>query len=224
MIIRYGAVVGAASGTVGAITFSNRRGNTIVSTKSQPRDQATQAQLEHRVALAKAAKAWVTITPGAMFNWKLFAARNVRQNRLGVSRQLTAYQFYIKENTLRAQIGATLRTVPPTGGQLGVGSFAGLIFYQGGPYQLDLYSPTQDPNGWYAIYGARSGRTVSFGKKFPRLVYAEHVTGSLSVDLYLEWTNIFGVMASTEIYWLGFRYLGDNSLASAPASLTQMVF
>jgi hypothetical protein len=31
-------------------------------------------------------------------------------------------------------------------------------------------------------------------------------------------------MFSTEIYWLQIRYLGTFSLASAPASLTQMVF
>jgi hypothetical protein len=189
-----------------------------------PRNQATQAQLDHRIAMAAAAKGWSAQSTSAMFNWKLFAARNVRQNRLGVTRQLTAYQFYIKENTLRAQIGATLRTTPPTGGQRGVGSLSNLIFYVGGPYTLDMASPTSDPNGWYAIYGARSGRTVSFGKKYPRLVYAEHITGTLSIDLYTPWTDIFGPMPSGEIYWISFRYLGDNSIASAPASLTQMVF
>jgi hypothetical protein len=224
MIIRYAAVVGAASGTLGAITFSNRRGNAIVSTKSTPNNQATQAQMDHRIAMARAAKGWAAQTPSAMFNWKLFAAKNVRQNRLGVTRQLSAYQFYIKENVLRAQIGATLHTIPPTLGQRGIGQFAGLIFYVGGPYQLVLNSPTSDPDGWYAIYGARSGRTVSFGKKYPRLVYAEHVTDSFNVDLYTPWTDIFGPMPSGEIYWLAVRYLGDNSIASAPASLTQIVF
>jgi len=62
------------------------------------------------------------------------------------------------------------------------------------------------------------------GKKYPRLVHAEHVTTTLSVDLYIPWTAIFGTMPTSEIYWLGIRYLGDNSLTSAPASLTQMVF
>ena len=224
MIVRYGAIVGAASGTVGAITFYNRRGNAIVGTKPMPCNRKNGAQLDHQCAMAAAAKGWAAQTPSSMFNWRLFAIRNVRQNRLGVTRQLTAYQFYIKENTLRAQIGATLHTLPPTGGQQGIGSFSSLVFYQGGPYSLELTAPTNDPNGWYAIYGARSSRTSTMGKKYPRLVYAEHVTTTLSVDLYIPWTAIFGTMPTSEIYWLAIRYLGDHSLASAPASLTQMVF
>jgi hypothetical protein len=209
---------------MGAVTFSNRKGNAVASMKSSPLDRKTESQVEHQAALALAAKAWANLSYGAQFNWKLFAAKNVRQNRLGVTRQLSPYQFYLKENVLRAQIGATLRTNPPTKGQQGVGSFSSLLFSYGGPYALDLYSPLNDPDGWFVIYGSHGGKTNAIGKRYPRLVHAEHVTDSLSVDLYTPWTDILGPMFSGELYWLAWRYLGDSSLASIPASLTQSVF
>ena len=224
MLVRYGAIIGAASGTMGAVTFSNRKGNAVAAMKSSPLNRKTESQLEHQAAMSRAAKAWANLSFGAQFNWKLFAAKNVRKNRLGVTRQLSPYQFYLKENVLRAQIGAPLRSNPPTKGQQGVGSFAGLIFYFGGPYALEVYSPANDPNGYFAIYGAHGGKTNAIGKCYPRLIHAEHVTGALAVDLYTPWTDILGPMFSGEMYWLAWRYLGDSSLASIPASLTQSVF
>jgi hypothetical protein len=224
MIVKYGAVVSSASGTLGGVTFSNRRGNPIASAKCRPCDRKTSAQVAHQLAMATAAKGWAALTAGYQFNWKLFAAKNVRQNRLGVSRQLSAYQFYLKENVLRAQVGAPLRLSPPPNGQRGIGSLDNLIFYTGGPYTLQMTPPSQDPTGYYAIYGARSSRSTCMGKKFPRLIAGIQVSGSLDVDLFTPWCAALGEMFSTEIYWLQIRYLGTFSLASAPASLTQMVF
>lgn len=224
MLVRYGAIIGAASGTMGAVTFSNRKGNAVAAMKSSPIDRQTAAQLDHQAAMSTAAKAWANLSFANQFNWKLFAARNVRQNRLGVTRQLSPYQFFLKENVLRAQVGAPLRTSPPPKGQSGVGSFNSLVFYDGGGYFLDISTPANDPDGYFVVYGAHGGKTNAIGKRYPRVVYSEHVNNGMNANLYTTWTDVLGPMFSGELYWIAWRYLGDYSIASAPASLTQTVF
>lgn len=224
MIIRYGAIVSQASGTLAGITFSNRTGNAVAAAKSRPCDRKSEAQVAHQAAMSAAAKAWYALTPGQRFNWKLYAAQHVRQNRLGVSRRLSAFQFWLKENILLAQCGITLRTNPPPKGQSGIGSLDALLFSAGGPFQVALTAPTNDPTGYYILYCARSTRTMSMGKRFPRFISAHYADPSIDVDIHDAFVAALGEPVSTEIYWLQIRYVGSFSLASPPASLTQSVF
>jgi len=224
MIIRYGAMIAQASGTLAGVTFSNRRGNAIAAAKSHPCDRKSEAQIAHQAAMAAAAQGWAALSGFQRFNWKLYAAQHVRQNRLGVSRRLSAFQFYLKENILRAQCGIPLRTNPPPSGQSGIGSLDGLIFYAGGPYEIALTAPANDPTGYYAFSCARSTRTLNMGKIFPRFIASYYAAPSIDVDVYTPFVEALGEPPSGEIYWLQIRYLGSFSLASPPATVTQMVF
>jgi hypothetical protein len=223
MIVKMGAVVSQASGSIGGLTFANRKGSPVCQLKGRQCDKKTDAQITHQAAHAATARAWQNLSGGARFQWHLYALKNTRLNRLGVQRKMTGYQFYMKENCLLRQIGGTPRTTPPLKGQCGAGYPAVTIFYAGGPYTLEMSPPATDTTGWYAIYGARPHKTVNTGRLFPRLVHAEYVSGYTVFDLFTPWTDIFGLMASSELYWLGIRYIGSNSLTSALLSYTQVV-
>jgi hypothetical protein len=223
MIVKMGAVVSQASGSIGGITFSNRKGSPVCSLKGRQCDKKTDAQITHQAAHANTARAWQDLSGASRFQWNLYALKHTRLNRLGVQRKMTGYQFFMKENTLLAQIGGTLRQTPPLQGQCGAGYPAVTIFYTGGPYTLEMSPPATDTTGWYAIYGARPCKTVNTGRLFPRLVHAEYVSGYTAFDLYAPWLAVFGEMASSELYWLAMRYVGSNSLASALLSYTQVV-
>jgi len=224
MIVRYGALVAQASGTLSGVTFSNRRGNAIAAAKSMPCNRKTSAQIQHQAAMSAAAAGWQALSGTERFNWKLYAAQHPRQNRLGVSRRLSAFQFYLMENVLRAQIGIALRTSPPPLGQHGIGSLDGLLFSTGGPYEIAMTAPATDPTGYYVFSCARSSRTLSMGKVFPRFIAAYYADPSIDEDLYTPFLAALGEPSSGEIYWIQIRFLGTFSLASPAASLTQSVF
>ena len=223
MIVRLGGMITQASGSLGAIQFASGRATPVVKMRRRSSTQHTPDQLDHQAAHATAAAAWNAITDAQKFAWKLYALKQVRNNRLGMSRQLTAFQLFVQQNTLRAQIGATLRTNPPRLGMSGIGIPAFIGFTSGGSYRIYMISPTTDPDGWYVIYGHRPVSTTHTGRVFKHVVYAAAVEDSMDVDISATWAAKMGPMTASERYWIAIRYLGDNSLASAPLSLTGTV-
>jgi hypothetical protein len=215
MIVRYGTLIAQASGALGGIVLSNRRGQPTASLRPHRVARNTAPQVTQQAAAATAAHGYQNLSTASKIAWALYAAKTPRQSRLGVARKLSPFQCYVAQNTLRANIGAALRTTPPTKGMSGPGYPTSVAFSAGGPYTLELLSPSTDPTGYYVVYGHRPCSTLRIGRQFRRLVYSEHVNAAMSVDLEPYWTAIFGTMASGELYWLAVRYLGDNSLASA---------
>jgi len=223
VIVRLGGMITQASGSLGAIQFASGRATPVVKMRRRSSTQQTPDQLEHQAAHAAAAAAWTSLIDAHKFAWKLYAIKQVRNNRLGMSRQLTAFQLFVQQNTLRAQIGATLRTNPPKLGMSGIGVPAYIGFVAGGAYTIYMLSPTTDPHGWYVIYGHRPVSTTHTGRVFKHVVYSAAVEHSMNVDISAEWAAKMGPMDASEKYWIAIRYLGDNSLASAPLTLTGTV-
>ena len=223
MIVRLGLIVTQASGSVGAVQFASGRAAPTVRMRPTRAAQQTPDQTAHQAAHATAAAAWSALTAAQQFAWKLYALKQVRRNRLGVVRNLTAFQLFVQQNTLRLEIGAPLFSAPPQLGGSGVGTPAFIVFTAGGTYQLTMLCPDSDPTGYYAIYGHRPHSTLRIGRLFKHLIYSAAVDTSMDVDLSPYWTAKMGPMASGEKYWLSARYLGDHSLMSAPLSLTGTV-
>jgi hypothetical protein len=223
MIVRLGGMISQASGTLGALQFTSGRTAPTVKMRRVSSNQSTPDQLDHQAAHATAAAAWNALTDAHKFAWKLYALKQVRQNRLGVARQLTPFQLFMGQNTLRAQVGAPLRTGPPKYGMTGVGTPAFIGFTSGGSYRVYMIAPSTDTVGYYVIYGHRPVSTTHTGRVFKHVVYSGACTTSIDVDISATWDAKLGPMASTEKYWIAVRYLGDNSLASAPIALTGTV-
>lgn len=223
VIAKLGGIVTQASGSIGGVTFANKRGVTVISAKQHVPTTASAAQTQHKAAFSRAAAAWAELTTAQRLAWGLYALSHPRQNRLGVARKLTPYQFWLLENTLRAQAGIPLRTNPPRLGQSGVGSFDNLSFTAGGPYTLAMTAPATDASGYYVIYGARSTRNLSMGKRYMRFVGAYPAAPSIDQDLQPDWDPIMGTILSGEVITVAIRYLGNSSLASPTTTLTLTV-
>jgi len=223
MICTFGAVISAASGTVGGVTFARVKGAPVIRTVQTGRNQSTPDQMAQRAAHAAAINAWNGLAAVYKLAWGMYAMRNPRQNRLGVWRRLTGFQFFLKEATIRIRHGIGSPGSPPNLGQQGIGQPTGLVFYAGGPYEISINSPTGDPHGYYLFAGHRPMSAVSYKKTYYHVLPACYIEHAATFDIQADWDAKMGAMEAGELFIVQVRYVGLNSLISAAATYRSTV-
>lgn len=113
-LIKFSAVVGAASGTSGGTTFSRNRGGSYVRTWAKGVNPRTPSQTAQRLKLAGVANSWRGLTQVERNAWKDAARLSDRKvtNRLGEARQLTGSQYFTKVNLIALSAGADELLLP----------------------------------------------------------------------------------------------------------------
>lgn len=94
--IKLGIMVGQASGSLGATTFSHNRYGTYVRRRSIPVQPGTGPQLQARGILVAASAHWRSLTPGVRKSWDAWAEQNPISDVLGDSQTLTGHAAYVK--------------------------------------------------------------------------------------------------------------------------------
>lgn len=224
MIIRHGTLVAQASGSLGSTTFSNRAGVAICSQRPRRPNSQTPEQAAQRVAHTSAIQAWRDLTSAQRWAWNLYALRNPRLNRLNVSRRLTGFQFYMHEAVARLSAGLAAPGAPPRYGQLAIGSVSALYFDDTPLYYFEATTPTLDPHGAYLFAIHRPHSSKATKKPYWHSLPAYAVEDSAALDLSAAVIAKVGAFSPTELYMLSCRYAGNNSLVSAPATLTATVY
>jgi hypothetical protein len=220
MIIRLGAIVSKAAGSLGGITFSNRSGVSMCSLRPRRTNKQTESQLQLQNAQSQAGSAWRALSDAQRLGWNLFAYRNIRVNRVGVARRISGYAFYLQQATIRINAGLAPPTTVPNYGQQGVGTPAGVNFTAGGPYAVYWYSPTTDPHGAFILSGHRPCSTHTSKKPFWHVFPAYAVEHYVEMDLQPAWDAAMGPLAAGERFTMRIRYAGDRSLVSAYTTYT----
>ena len=223
MLVRYGAIVTQASGSLAGVTAANVKGASQLRARPRLTRQDSPAQLAQRQLYARAVAAWRALASGYKLQWTLYAQRNPRLNRLSVSRRLSPMQFYLKEALPRLAAGLNPPAPTPTKGQQGIGVPWEVSFNAGGPYTLAFQTPTADPHGYYIIGGTRCMSTTSRKKPYWHIFPGHYVEDNDSWDIEPDWTAVMGLMQTGELVTITIRYLGLYSLISAPASYDTVV-
>jgi hypothetical protein len=223
MLITYGAIVSGASGKLAGVTFARMKGAPIIRAAGRYHNQSTPDQIAQRQAHSAAITAWRALPAYTQLAWNVYALKNQRQNRLGVWRRLTGFQFYLQEATPRIRAGLGLTGSPPNRGQQGIGTPTGLVFWQGGPYEISFNAPTADPHGYYLFTGHRPMSTISYKKPYYHVLPAQYIEHTATFDLQSDWADKMGDMQAGELFIVLVRYAGNNSLISAAATYRSTV-
>jgi hypothetical protein len=112
-LVKYGPVVGVASGSVGAVTYSHNRGGAYIRSLAIPTNPNTAAQTLTRNRLSGLSQGWKLITPGQRSAWGALATSLPQVNALGDTFTLSGQQLYIGYNQFRLYAGLTIQSDAP---------------------------------------------------------------------------------------------------------------
>lgn len=223
MIARLGGIITNASGTLGALTVSNRRGVPVCSAKCIRTNQRTIPQQETQALYMHALAAYRELPALTQVAWKMYVLKHPFNNRLGVSRRYTPQQFFVSQALPRMRAGLGSPGSPPTKPQQSVGYPSTIAFAYGGPYTFNFIGPSGDPNGHYLVAAARTMSAARIGRVCFRQLQAQPCTGTCTANLYTTFTDCLGDAQASEIVVLSIRYAGANSIISAPVRWTLTV-
>ena len=121
-LIRYGAMIADARGSIGGVVFARNRGGAYARNRTTPLNPQTVRQIEVRSVLANLSQEWATVlTQDQRDSWDLYADNVPLVNSLGESRNVSGLNMFIRGNSLLADTGGvqiddgpTIFTVGPT--------------------------------------------------------------------------------------------------------------
>lgn len=111
--IKLGPMVGQASGSIGAVTFSHNRSGTYTRRRAIPVTSVTTYALAAKAAFSAASTYWQTLSLAKRNAWAAWASNNPITDRLGDQQLLSANAAYISLNARMLAAGLAMYDDPP---------------------------------------------------------------------------------------------------------------
>lgn len=100
-IFRQSPFIGALSGRLGGAVAAQTKQGQVLKHRPAKINRPTEAALAARAAFANLTRDWANLSAAERREWNLFASQRPRVNRLGVSRLLTGFQWFMKGATFQ---------------------------------------------------------------------------------------------------------------------------
>jgi len=115
-IIRFGALIVGARGTLGGATLSANASSTYAKAWARPSNRQSQTQTAHRAALGTLATLYRDLTPSQQSAWATYASDPAQQlvNQLGETYYASAFNWFTSINLALRSAGAADRSDPPS--------------------------------------------------------------------------------------------------------------
>jgi hypothetical protein len=104
---------GGFSGSAKGVTARQVAGRTILSVKSWPTGQTTNAQVARRTSMSKISKSWKLLSNDQMREWDRLAEHTSGQSAFGQKAEISGMNLYIRLNVNRAMAGEALLSSAP---------------------------------------------------------------------------------------------------------------
>ena len=124
----------AISGRLGGIEFAMAREGIVVKRRKPPRPFDSVKQIEAATVFARRVSDWHQMTPEAMLQWTAFANTHPVRNRLGETRYLSGYNWFLKGMDSEDGILLPYGITPPL-------TNLQAIVYEDGPYTFLMVFP-----------------------------------------------------------------------------------
>lgn len=226
-IVKFGAVVVAARGTVSGVTFSQNKSGPYARGWSRGANACRPFQSEVRSALSTTAALWRTLDAALQADWDAWAAdpAQARVNALGETYYLSGFQAYVSINRCLGVVGRANDSAVPTlaqpaapsglGATLSAGAVADVVTYGAGEFgptydmvvEVSLASgegSVVSPGGWKTVYGAQ-------------------VPGGTSVTITTEMAERFGLQRLGQVGFLRVYRQTIEGYRSAAGSVRTVV-
>lgn len=95
-IVKYGALIASASGSIGSTTFASGKSTQVARIKRQKKKPAISQQSNQQLVMAQAKIIWQQLTNNQRLQWQTLSRNITFPNRLGQQRTLTPFQVFFK--------------------------------------------------------------------------------------------------------------------------------
>lgn len=112
-IAKTGPIIGALSGNLAGVNYANSRFGLTLRKPRRPPPPPTTTQLVVTAAMQLCRQWWRDITEDQRAAWRSFASNTLLRNRLGLQRNLTGQQTFIRWNFQSAGFGLPMLDDPP---------------------------------------------------------------------------------------------------------------
>lgn len=114
MLIKFGAGVIDARGSIAGMTFSRNRSGAYARARSKPVNPNSAGQVAVRSALALMTNHWSEgLTAANRTAWNLYASNVAMNNKLGESVYHSGFNHFIRSNNIMARFGGTMVNAGP---------------------------------------------------------------------------------------------------------------
>jgi len=114
-LVKFGAMIADARGSIGGTVFARNRGGAYVRNRTTPINPQSTRQTAVRSLLASLTNLWsTTLTQAQRDAWTLYATNVPLVNSLGESRNVTGINMYVRANSLILDTGGTRADDAPT--------------------------------------------------------------------------------------------------------------
>lgn len=219
-IFRAGAVVAAISGTVGGQVFvQSAKGNVIRSTPNQV-NQRTPRQLLQRASLSRWLVAWRTLTSAQRLSWN--AAARVRNfpNRLGVDRQISGFNLYVKLNIVYQNAGLALLTTPTLMETTLMTPIGALTYTNAPPFYFTLSTPAADTTNTRITSAQFRPNAAALPLNNRWVTTAPDYYGPTGIAWIRTNLGGFGYIPAGAQLWIQYQAIAPNKLPSPPQLAT----
>lgn len=218
-IFKPGPVVGAISGSIGAVNFANARGSKVARARQIKTRGVSPRQATQQALMAPAHSLWVSIGADLRLQWNAAAADTQLPNAIGQERPITGWQLFLKWYLSAHKPGITPGTTLPS--PIKVPHF--IDYSMRAPRTpprvfLTIQWPFPSGDGVISIQGARSFRTTqpSQFKGWVEIFSGEQASGE--VNYTTSWEPALGLPFENE--WIALRVTAlahEDSPAILPA-------
>ncbi len=200
-IVTTGPIVGAISGQVGGQLFKQTRYGTVLCNSPVTTDRKTQSQITQRANYITIKKKWTeTLTADHRAAWRACAANITFPNRLGIKRNLSGFQFFMKHNFPFGSL-YPVALIPPLFPRIEAPTDLTIDFSESGNLFVDFNFTSPTMTSYIIFYGQRpiTNKTLSSYNYMKCFGYEVKVAGAQHINVSTNWDNTFGRPRESEV-------------------------
>lgn len=227
-LVKYGAVVTEASGSIDGITYSRNTFGAYARTRAVPVNPNTPAQTAARTLLTALSQQWRGLSQVNRNGWNTVAQSVVRTNSLGEPYNPTGQQLYVGTNANRQNVGLSVAAAAPSLDAAPELVGATLTAnYTSLPPVIEIDWSSIVGTGHWLVYAtpAVSPGINFFKSSLYKLITTFDETETAPFDIYTPYSAIFPV-GSTNIgdaLGIKLRPISDNGYAGTDVTLRTII-
>lgn len=221
--MRTGAIIGAVSGDLMGINFSNQGGSTVIRKKRRRQNLASTANKKNQNNLMRVRNAWADLTEDQKNAWRQAASNLNFSNRLGVRRSLSGFIYYMKFNLNFIQVGGAPLDLPTRPNAVAFSGVPSVTSSIANGITFTLPDGTSPPQVAMRIYGRNMWRDTSirFSNQSTFVSFQQDSAAS-GFEITGDWSQILGLPILNQFIYLRFVFL-DIAVFQPVATYTQFV-
>lgn len=202
-IMRTGVIVGAISGDIGGISFSNPRGSLVVRRKRRGNNLSSRKNTLNQTLMMNIRRAWAELSTDKKKSWSTAASNINSSNRLGVSRSLSGYQYFMQYNRFKLLAAGGISSLPLVSPAVGVSGVPTVTSTVANGIRIQFLDEDVPPALEINIYGRNLFRSTPIKFSNSR-TFIDHFSPGIPADFFIdfEWDDILGLPVLDQFIYL----------------------